>query len=212
MGFMSSMHTNCDWGNHIDWLSSSYTQTHVPGPKIRVWWLIIALKSNFCTNFMGFMVGFHGFSWIFMGFMGFIHTNCGWVNHLDWLSSSYTQIHVPWPKIGVQQLKIVTKPNFWPNFMGFKVGFHGFNGFSAHKMCRMYDCGPFAFLLCQKPCDWVKNVVLGARNTIILEKPIFWGVWGLKYGLNRAKTGLKYIFLSKFKNNHLVTDIKPWEK
>ena len=125
----------------------------------------------------------------------FIHTNCGWVNHLDWFSSSYSQIHVPGPKIEVQQ-----------------VGFRGFYCFFAHKMYIMYKCGPFAFILCPKSFVWVKNVVPEAKNTIILKKNIFWGVWGLKYGLNMAKTGLKYIFfLSKFRNNHLVTDIKPWE-
>ncbi len=90
---------------------------------------------------------------------------------------------MPGPKIKVQQLKIVRKPNFWPNFMAFKVGFHGFYGFSAHKMCIMYNCGPFAFILCPKTCVWVKNVAPEAINTIILEKPIFFRGLGAKIGL-----------------------------
>ena len=32
------------------------------------------------------------------------------------------------------QLKSASKPNFWPNFMGFKVGFCGFYGFYANKL------------------------------------------------------------------------------
>ena len=71
---------------------------------------------------------------------------------------------MPRPKIGVQQLKIVRKPNFLPNFMGFKVGFHGFYGFSAHKMYIKYNCGLFAFILCPKPCVWVKTVVPETSN------------------------------------------------
>ena len=65
--------------------------------------------------------------------------------------------------------------------MGFKVGFHGFYGFSAHKMWIKYNCGPFAFILCPKPCVWVKNEVPEARNTIILKNPIFEG-FGAKKG------------------------------
>ena len=63
---------------------------------------------------------------------------------LDWLSSSYTQIHEPWPKIRVQQLNIIIKPiqklniiikpNFWPNIMSFKMCFNGFYEFYVYKL------------------------------------------------------------------------------
>ena len=53
---------------------------------------------------------------------------------LDWLSSSYTQIHEPWPKIRVQQLNIIIKLNFWPNIMGFQMCFYGFYEFYVYKL------------------------------------------------------------------------------
>ncbi len=62
-----------------------------------------------------------------------LHPTCGWVNHLDWLSSSYIQIHVPGPKSGVQQLKIVRKPNFGPILWVLKWVFMGFMGFLPTK-------------------------------------------------------------------------------
>ena len=85
---------------------------------------------------------------------------------------------MPGPKIGVWRLKIAKKLNFWPNFMGFKVGFYGFYGFYAYKLWIMYEDGPLAFILSPKPCVWVKNVVPEARNTIILDNPIFGGFLG----------------------------------
>ena len=67
--------------------------------------------------------------------MCFMCTNCGWGNHLVWISSFCTQIHVPGPKIGVWWLKkIAIKSNFWHNFMGFKLGCHGFYVFNAYKL------------------------------------------------------------------------------
>ena len=64
--------------------------------------------------------------------------------------------------------------------MGFKVGFHGFYGFYAYKLWKMYKGEPLVFFQGPKPYVWVKNVIPETRNAIILEKPIFLGVRGLK--------------------------------
>ena len=69
-----------------------------------------------------------------MGFMGFMHTNCGSGSDLNQLPSSYIPIYGPGPKTGLQDFSILIKPNFLPNFMCFKVGFHGLYGFYSYRV------------------------------------------------------------------------------
>ena len=69
-----------------------------------------------------------------MVFIFAMHTNFGLGSDLNQRPSSYIPIYVPGPKIGVLWLKIAMAAHFWPNFMGFKVGFYEFYGFYAHKL------------------------------------------------------------------------------
>ena len=70
-----------------------------------------------------------------MGFMGFIHTNCGSGSDLHQLPSFYISNHVSGQKIGFLKLVYKENPIFPPYFMLLKVVFHGFYGF-MHTNCE----------------------------------------------------------------------------
>ena len=65
MDSMGCMHTNCEYYKNVDHLPSTDDEvTTCTGTKIGVWCHKLAIKPNFWPNFMGFKVGFHGFSWV----------------------------------------------------------------------------------------------------------------------------------------------------
>ena len=124
MGFMCFMHTICWKGKHLGLVAT------ILHPNLCAW--VQKLESGDLK--LSFVLILWVFKWVFIGSMGSMHTNCGSVRDLTHMLSSYIQIHEPGPKLGVWLLKIAIKPNFWPNFMGFKVVFHGFYGFYAYKL------------------------------------------------------------------------------
>jgi len=121
MGFMCFMHTISWKGKHLGLVAI------ILHPNLCAW--VQKLESGLIK--LSFGPTLCVFKWVFVGSMASMHTNYGSVRDLTHMLSSYIQIHEHGPKIGVWWIKITIEPNFWHNFMGFKVGCHRFYVFNA---------------------------------------------------------------------------------